>query len=84
MVALSVEKFEYLVSEGKCSHQSFFEQWKPYLLDVTFDYHDCKNLCSTKRLPFEEIPPCDWNKTENCADEKIYRHFKVIDLKHFI
>ena len=78
MVALSVERFEYLDNEGKCSHQSFFEQWKTYLLEDVSSYQDCKNICTSKKLPFEEIPACYWNDAiDNCADEKIYRHFKV-------
>ena len=68
---LAPEKYQYLKQDGKCSDESFEEQWKPYILNA--DFGNCSRKCAPFLLPFDDLPICGWDDHEArwCAEDVI-------------
>ena len=66
------------LQDSECSHVSFLEQWKFYLLLTNFS--SCAKTCAPwSFLTSERLPICKWNETNEiieCNKEAIKNNYK--------
>ena len=78
MVHLTPEKVHYLENYSDCSQKSFFDQWKPWVMNASFT--ECPSKCSPALLPFDDIPICGWNETDIPARVKAMYSYSNLNI----
>ena len=61
---ISQKKYTHLDQEDKCSHQTFVQQWMPYLLKANFSEAP-KKCANNFYLEREDFPLCGWGDGQN-------------------
>ena len=58
------KKYTYLEQDNQCSHETFVQQWMPYLLKANFSEAP-KKCANNYFLETEDFPLCGWGDGQN-------------------